>query len=72
MQPKFNLAWRHEYEAALQDLCVAREIPVLPYGLASAFLSGKFRKPKDLEGTTRGGGAREFADNDALPVRDKV
>lgn len=64
LQPKFNLVWRHEYEGALQDLCVARGIAVLPYyGLASAFLSGKFRKPEDLEGTNRGDGARQFAEN---------
>jgi aryl-alcohol dehydrogenase-like predicted oxidoreductase len=76
MQPKFNLVWRHEYEGALQDLCVARGIAVLPYyGLASGFLSGKFRKPEDLEGSARGFGAREFAENGGwamLPVLDAV
>jgi aryl-alcohol dehydrogenase-like predicted oxidoreductase len=76
LQPKFNLVWRHEYEGALQDLCIARGIAVLPYyGLASAFLSGKFRKPEDLEGTARGGGAREFAENGGwamLPVLDQI
>ncbi|MBV1687376.1 aldo/keto reductase [Novosphingobium sp. G106] len=76
LQPKFNLVWRHEFEGALQDLCIARGIAVLPYyGLASAFLSGKFRKPEDLEGTSRGGGAREFAENGGwamLPVLDQI
>jgi aryl-alcohol dehydrogenase-like predicted oxidoreductase len=76
LQPKYNLVWRHEYEGALQDICVARGIAVLPYyGLASAFLTGKFRKPEDLEGTARGGGAREFAENGGwamLPVLDAV
>jgi len=76
LQPKFNLVWRHEYEGALQDLCIARGIAVLPYyGLASAFLSGKFRKPEDLEGTARGGGAREFAENGGwamLPTLDQI
>jgi aryl-alcohol dehydrogenase-like predicted oxidoreductase len=76
LQPKFNLVWRHEYEGALQDLCVARGIAVLPYyGLASAFLTGKFRKPEDLAGTARGAGAHEFAENGGwamLPVLDAV
>jgi aryl-alcohol dehydrogenase-like predicted oxidoreductase len=76
LQPKFNLVWRHEYEGALQELCVARGIAVLPYyGLASAFLTGKFRKPEDLEGAARGVGAREFAENGGwamLPVLDAV
>jgi aryl-alcohol dehydrogenase-like predicted oxidoreductase len=76
LQPKFNLVWRHEYEGALQDLCVARGIAVLPYyGLASGFLSGKVRKPEDLEGRARGAGAREFAENGGwamLPVLDAI
>ncbi|MFA7601547.1 MAG: aldo/keto reductase [Novosphingobium sp.] len=76
LQPKFNLVWRHDYEGALQDLCVARGIAVLPYyGLASGFLSGKFRTPADLEGSARGHGAREFAENGGwamLPVLDAV
>ncbi|HEX8056832.1 MAG TPA: aldo/keto reductase [Novosphingobium sp.] len=76
LQPKFNLVWRHEFEGALQDLCIGRGIAVLPYyGLASAFLSGKFRKPEDLEGTSRGGGAREFAENGGwamLSVLDQI
>jgi len=76
LQPKFNLVWRHEFEGALQDLCIARDIAVLPYyGLASAFLSGKFRKPEDLEGASRGVGAREFAENGGwamLPVLDRI
>jgi aryl-alcohol dehydrogenase-like predicted oxidoreductase len=75
LQPKFNLVWRHEFEGALQVLCVARGIAVLPYyGLASGFLSGRVRKPEDLEGTARGAGAREFAENGwaVLPVLDAV
>jgi aryl-alcohol dehydrogenase-like predicted oxidoreductase len=64
LQPKFNLVWRQEYEGALQDLCVARGIAVLPYyGLASGFLSGKFRKPAHWEGSTRAHALNEFAEN---------
>jgi aryl-alcohol dehydrogenase-like predicted oxidoreductase len=64
MQPKYNLVWRQEYEGALQDLCVARGIAVLPYyGLASGFLSGKYRKPADWEGSTRAHALAEFAGN---------
>src|SRR6185295_7013212 len=44
LQPEYNLMTRGKYEGALQDLCVAREIGVLPYfGLASGFLTGKYR-----------------------------
>lgn len=64
MQPKYNLVWRQEYEGALQDLCVARGIAALPYyGLASGFLSGKYRKAEDWEGTSRAFALGEFAAN---------
>ena len=76
LQPQYNLIWRHEYEGALQDLCVARGIAVLPYyGLASGFLSGKFRKPADWEGSTRAHALGQFAANggwDMLAVLDAV
>jgi aryl-alcohol dehydrogenase-like predicted oxidoreductase len=39
------------YEGALQDLCVDRGISVLPYfGLASGFLTGKYRGAADVAG----------------------
>lgn len=76
MQPKYNLVWRHEYEGALQDLCVSRGIAVLPYyGLAAGFLSGKYRKASDWEGTNRGTSVIPFAENggwDMLAVMDEV
>jgi len=76
LQPKYNLVWRQEYEGALQHLCVERGIAVLPYyGLASGFLSGKFRKPEDWEGSTRALALAEFAGNggwDALKALDSI
>jgi aryl-alcohol dehydrogenase-like predicted oxidoreductase len=76
LQPQFNLIWRHEYQGALQDLCVARGIAVLPYyGLASGFLSGKFRKPEDWAGSTRAHALGQFAQNGGwamLAVMDEI
>ncbi len=76
VQPKYNLVWRHDYEGPLQDLCVAKGIAVTPYyGLASGFLSGKFRKPADWEGSSRAYALNEFAENggwDMLAVMDDV
>jgi aryl-alcohol dehydrogenase-like predicted oxidoreductase len=64
LQPKYNLVWRNEYEGELQDLCVARGVAVLPYyGLASGFLTGKFRKASDWKGSTRAFALNEFAEN---------
>ena len=76
LQPKYNLIWRHEYEGPLQDLCLAKHIAVMPYyGLASGFLSGKFRKSADWEGSTRAYALNEFAENGGwamLAVMDEV
>jgi aryl-alcohol dehydrogenase-like predicted oxidoreductase len=73
LQPKYNLVWRHDYEGALQDLCVARGIAVLPYyGLASGFLSGKFRRPEDWAGSPRAHALNEFAANGGWAVLDAL
>ena len=54
MQPLYNLVARDTYEGALQDLCLNKGLAVLPfYGLASGFLSGKYRKTADWEGSAR-------------------
>jgi aryl-alcohol dehydrogenase-like predicted oxidoreductase len=54
MQPVYNLVSRETYEGQLQELCVAKGIAVLPfYGLAGGFLSGKYRKASEWEGSQR-------------------
>jgi aryl-alcohol dehydrogenase-like predicted oxidoreductase len=54
-QPEYNLVMRDDYEGAMQDLSVAKSIAVLPfYGLASGFLTGKYRSAADWQGSPRG------------------
>lgn len=56
LQPEYNLVSRHKFEGELQDYCVAHNIGALPYyGLASGFLTGKYRRPEDLSQSVRGG-----------------
>ncbi|RYY27690.1 MAG: aldo/keto reductase [Sphingomonadales bacterium] len=56
LQPEYNLVSRDKFEGALQDLCVAENIGVVPYyGLASGFLTGKYRSVDDLGQSVRGG-----------------
>lgn len=56
LQPEYNLVSRGGFEGALQDLCVAQNIGVVPYyGLASGFLTGKYRSADDLGQSVRGG-----------------
>lgn len=61
LQPHYNLCDRTEFEGALQDLCVAEGIGVIPYySLASGFLTGKYRSEADLAGKARAGGVKKY------------
>jgi aryl-alcohol dehydrogenase-like predicted oxidoreductase len=54
LQPWYNLYDRDLFEGALQDLTRAEGLSVMPYfGLASGFLTGKYRKEADLAGAAR-------------------
>ncbi|HWK36975.1 aldo/keto reductase [Sphingomonas sp.] len=56
LQPEYNLVSRHKFEGELQDYCVDHNIAALPYyGLASGFLTGKYRSEADLGKSPRGG-----------------
>jgi aryl-alcohol dehydrogenase-like predicted oxidoreductase len=69
LQPEYNLVSRDRFEGALQDLCVAQDISVLPYyGLASGFLTGKYRSAADLGKSPRGGRMQPLLDGNGLAV----
>jgi aryl-alcohol dehydrogenase-like predicted oxidoreductase len=54
MQPWYNLYDRVSFEGPLADVCREQELGVISYfGLASGFLTGKYRTAKDLEGSSR-------------------
>lgn len=56
LQPEYNLVSRTKFEGELQDLCVDHNIAVTPYyGLASGFLTGKYRSKADMKQSVRGG-----------------
>ena len=60
-QPLYNLYDRAGFEGALQQLCIDERIGVIPfYGLASGFLTGKYRSEADLGKSPRGGGAKKY------------
>lgn len=61
LQPAYNLMERAGFEGPLADLCRARGLGVTPYfGLASGFLTGKYRDEADVAGKARGGAARKY------------
>ncbi len=73
LQPEYNLVSRHRYESELQDLCVAHNIGVLPYyGLASGFLTGKYRSEADLGKSVRGGRMTAFLEGKGRPVLEAM
>jgi aryl-alcohol dehydrogenase-like predicted oxidoreductase len=61
LQPRYNLYDREEFEQGLQAYCLEEQLGVIPYyGLASGFLSGKYRTENDLSKSARGGGVQKF------------
>jgi aryl-alcohol dehydrogenase-like predicted oxidoreductase len=54
LQPGYNL-YSREFEDELQPLCVEQGVGVIPYyGLASGFLTGKYRTEADFSQSPRG------------------
>ena len=68
-QPEYNLVSRHRFEGELQNLCIEHNIAVTPYyGLASGFLTGKYRSRDDLSKSVRGGGMVELLEGKGAAV----
>ena len=56
LQPLYNLYDRSEFEGELEQICQENEIGVIPYyGLASSFLTGKYRSKPISERAPAGG-----------------
>jgi len=56
LQNEYNLMTRSKFEGALQQTCLDRNVGSLPfYGLASGFLTGKYRSAADKGKSIRGG-----------------
>jgi aryl-alcohol dehydrogenase-like predicted oxidoreductase len=72
-QPLYNLMERQVVEGALADLALKEKIGLIPYyGLASGFLSGKYRTEADLTKSPRGGGVKKYLTPKGLGVLDAL
>lgn len=61
LQNQYNLVSRESYGEDLQRLCAERGLAMLPYfGLASGYLTGKYRKAKDFERGGRADRAKQY------------
>lgn len=73
IEPEYNLAERGGYEGALEDLCSREGLGVIPYfGLAAGFLTGKYRRPEDAEGSARGRVVSRYLDARGLRLLDAL
>lgn len=76
LQNEYNLVSRHKFEGELQDLCVGHNIGCVPYyGLASGYLTGKYRSETDLGKSVRGGRMTAFMQGKGpavLAVMDEI
>ena len=64
LQPEYNLVRRDGFEGEVQALCLERGLGVLPYfGLASGFLTGKYRSEADFSKSVRGGRMAAYLDD---------
>ena len=69
LQPFYNLHDRAAYEGALENLCAAEGIGVFPYyGLASGFLTGKYRSEADFGKSIRGGRMKTYLTERGLRI----
>lgn len=68
-QPLYNLYDRAGFEGGLQQVCIDNEVGVIPYyGLASGFLTGKYRTEADLDKSPRGRGVKRMMDERGMRI----
>jgi aryl-alcohol dehydrogenase-like predicted oxidoreductase len=75
LQNQYNLVARDDYGPEMQRLCTARGIAMLPFfGLASGYLTGKYRKPEDFERGNRSHRVKDFdpAGRPVLAEMDRI
>ncbi|MDF2494296.1 aldo/keto reductase [Sphingomonas sp.] len=73
LQPEYNLVSRTKFEGELQDYCVEQNVGVVPYyGLASGFLTGKYRTRDDLSKSVRGGRMGDLLEGKGRAVLDAL
>lgn len=69
LQPGYNLYDREPFESSIRPLALEKGLGVVPFfGLASGFLSGKYRRKEDLEGKMRGGMVEHYLTDRGLRI----
>jgi aryl-alcohol dehydrogenase-like predicted oxidoreductase len=69
LQPLYNLYDRAVFEKELRPLCIKDEIGVFSfYALAAGFLTGKYRKPEDMNASSRAGTIKRYLNERGLKI----
>jgi aryl-alcohol dehydrogenase-like predicted oxidoreductase len=69
LQPMYNLYARADFEEKLAPLCIGHGVGVIPYyGLASGFLTGKYRSEADLAQSPRGQGVKKYLNERGMKI----
>lgn len=69
LQNEYNLVSRHAYDAGLQDTVKSSGLVMLPFfGLASGYLTGKYRTEADFAQSVRGDRAKQLAGGNGAAV----
>jgi len=72
LQPEYNLMVR-AFEQDLAPLCTQNDVGVIPYfGLASGFLTGKYRSKADLKQSQRGEDVEAYLNERGFKVLDAL
>jgi aryl-alcohol dehydrogenase-like predicted oxidoreductase len=72
-QPRYNLYDREEFEKEYEQICLNENLGVIPYyGLASGFLTGKYRSENDLSKSARGEGVRKYLTSRGFRILDAL
>lgn len=72
IQPEFNL-YERSFEKDFGDLVKKHHLAVIPYrGLASGFLTGKYRSEKDFSKSTRGKGMAKYLNKKGFAILDAL
>jgi aryl-alcohol dehydrogenase-like predicted oxidoreductase len=73
LQNEYNLMTRGKFEGELQQTCLDRGVGSLPfYGLASGFLTGKYRSEADKAKSIRGGRMDAYMNERGFRVLDTL
>jgi aryl-alcohol dehydrogenase-like predicted oxidoreductase len=73
LQPHYNLYERATYETMLEPLVAEQKLGVVPYyGLASGFLTGKYRSENDLAKSPRGQAVKKYLNDRGFRILEAL